>query len=67
MRPAPIKSQSTHFANSEDALPLWALLSQDAGQAAHELSLPDEEQTAHEARLQREGQPFGEVPAAHEL
>jgi len=40
---------------------------QDAGPAAHELLLPDEEKTAHEVRLQREVQYVGEAPAAHEL
>jgi hypothetical protein len=39
MGPAPIQSQSTFLANSEGALRLWALLSQDAGQAAHGLQL----------------------------
>ena len=78
--PAPIQSQSTvlrlektdairrsQFATSEGALRLWALLSQDAVQAAHELLSSDEEQAAHGARLQHGVQSVGEAPAAHEL
>ncbi len=79
MGPAPIQSQSTflrlerltqiyrsQFANSEGDLRPWALLSQDAGPAAHELSLPDGEKAAHGARLQRGVQSVDEAPAAHE-
>ena|ERR1039458_6486321 len=45
---------------------LWEPPSQDAGQAARELSLPDEAHSALEVRLQRGVQSVGEAPAAHE-
>lgn len=59
-----VRNQS---ATSEGAPRLWALLSQDEEQAAHERLSSDEEQAARGARLQRGVQSVGEALAAHEL
>jgi hypothetical protein len=67
MGPAPIQSQSTFLANSEGALRLWALLSQDEVQAAHEPQFPHAVHFAHGVRLQDEVQAVDEEQAAHEL
>jgi len=55
------------FANSEGVLGPLALLSQDAEQAAHERSLPDEKQAAPGVQLQCVVQSVDEERAAHEL